>query len=155
MLYKRVLVLLLVCASLISWGYRSVSATPQAKTYTVNSDTSVPDANPGDGICATPGGNCTLHAAIQESNLDGDYSTIKFASKFQTPHTISGCSLPALTEGNTTIDASDRWDNADQRPGVEITCAGEDILDIHSDGNVVLGLFLGGSGSTGVRIYNA
>lgn len=57
------------------------SAEPQVPTYTVNSDTDAADANPGDGVCATAGGNCTLHAAIQEANLDGGASTIPFASQ--------------------------------------------------------------------------
>ena len=98
-----------------------VEALPAAATYTVNSDTDAPDNNPGDGVCATLGGNCTLSAAITEADLDGVSSVIHFASQFQGTHAIPGCSLPQLTEGNTTIDASANWDTAYDRPGVEIT----------------------------------
>lgn len=149
---KRTLTLLILIALLALPVTPPASAGPQAKTYTVNSDTGAADANPGDGVCATAGGNCTLRAAIQEANLDGDYSTINFASQFQGTQAIPGCSLPALTEANTTIDASNRWDVANDRPGVEISGSTCDLLVIQSSGNTVLGIFFGGSGSTGVHI---
>jgi parallel beta-helix repeat protein len=127
-------------------------ALPLVQTYVVNSDTDAPDNNPGDGICATLGGNCTLVAAITEANLDNVSSVINFASKFQGAHAIPGCSLPQLSEGNTTIDASARWDTAYDRPGVEITQLGCSLIKINSSGNTILGLFLGGSASTGVHL---
>jgi parallel beta-helix repeat protein len=133
-------------------GISPVQALPQAATYIVNSDTGVADNIPGDGICATPGGNCTLHAAIQEANLDGVASVINFASKFQGIHAIPGCSLPYLTENNTTIDGSARWDVANDRPGVEITDSACNLLKINSSGNNVYGILLGGGASTGVHI---
>ena len=37
-------------------------------TITVTSTVDQPDAVPGDGVCATAGGACTLRAAIQEAN---------------------------------------------------------------------------------------
>src|SRR5262249_45355762 len=39
-----------------------------AATFVVNSTLDAVDAVPGDGICATAGGVCTLRAAIQEAN---------------------------------------------------------------------------------------
>ncbi len=39
-----------------------------AAGFTVNSTLDAPDANPGDGLCATAAGACTLRAAIQEAN---------------------------------------------------------------------------------------
>jgi CSLREA domain-containing protein len=39
-----------------------------AATFTVNSTADAVDARPGDGICATATGACTLRAAIQETN---------------------------------------------------------------------------------------
>lgn len=48
------------------WG----SATT---TFTVNSTADAVDTNPGDGVCATSAGVCTLRAAVQETNaLTGD-----------------------------------------------------------------------------------
>jgi CSLREA domain-containing protein len=44
-----------------------------AATFTVNSTADTPDANPGDGVCATAAAVCTLRAAIEEANaLLGD-----------------------------------------------------------------------------------
>ena len=34
------------------------------------------DANPGDGICANSGGDCTLRAAVSEANALADHQTI-------------------------------------------------------------------------------
>ncbi|PYM13588.1 MAG: hypothetical protein DMD81_20655, partial [Candidatus Rokuibacteriota bacterium] len=39
-----------------------------AATFTVDSTADAEDANPGDGVCATAAGACTLRAAIQEAN---------------------------------------------------------------------------------------
>src|SRR5262249_43423379 len=44
------------------------SATLSGATFTVNDKADATDAHPGDGICATLTGTCTLRAAIQEAN---------------------------------------------------------------------------------------
>jgi CSLREA domain-containing protein len=43
-------------------------ATAHADTYTVNSTADEVDATPGNGVCASAGGACTLRAAVQEAN---------------------------------------------------------------------------------------
>ncbi len=43
-----------------------ISACSGTQTFTVNDLGDAADANPGDGVCATSGGVCTLRAAIQE-----------------------------------------------------------------------------------------
>jgi CSLREA domain-containing protein len=47
-----------------------------AAGFTVNSTGDGSDANPGNGICATSGGVCTLRAAIQEANALAGADTI-------------------------------------------------------------------------------
>ena len=47
-------------------------------TYVVDSNGDAPDATPGDGICATAGGVCTLRAAIQEANATSGAKNINF-----------------------------------------------------------------------------
>jgi CSLREA domain-containing protein len=42
-----------------------------AATFTVNSAEDINDMNPGDSVCSTAAGTCTLRAAIQESNALG------------------------------------------------------------------------------------
>src|SRR5439155_1434347 len=48
----------------------------RAAGFTVNSPIDAPDANPGDGICATAAGLCSLRAAIQEANATPTADTI-------------------------------------------------------------------------------
>ena len=53
--------------------------THAAATFTVNSPADVVDNNPGNGICDTGGGVCTLRAAIMEANhTPGGGATIYF-----------------------------------------------------------------------------
>ncbi len=40
----------------------------RAASFTVNNRADAPDATPGDGVCATDTGACTLRAAIEETN---------------------------------------------------------------------------------------
>ena len=55
------------------------AAAPQsasATTFTVTSTVDAPDAIPGDGICDDGTGNCTLRAAINESDFSGGANVI-------------------------------------------------------------------------------
>jgi len=126
------------------------SAEPQVPTYTVNSAADAADANPGDGACATAGGNCTLRAAIQEANLDSGASTITFASHVD----INYPSLPALTEGGTLIDGSGQWDTGWDRPGVKVGGGAyhNGLLVIQADSCIVQGIEFSGGQSVGVHI---
>ncbi|NJN01727.1 MAG: DUF11 domain-containing protein [Leptolyngbyaceae cyanobacterium RM1_1_2] len=79
-----------------------------AATFTVNGAGGGADAAPGNGVCATATGVCTLQAAIQEANALAGADNINFAGVT----TISVlATLPAITQqltidgGNTvTID---------------------------------------------------
>jgi CSLREA domain-containing protein len=80
---RRIVTILVLTALLLRLPMSPpTSAEPRASTYVVNSDADTADANPGDGICVTVGGNCTLHAAIEEANLDGSAS-----NGYQLPNT--------------------------------------------------------------------
>ncbi len=91
-----------------------------AATFTVDSTSNAVDSNPGNGVCATAGAVCTLHAAIQEANLNGVSDTIAFSIPLTDPgynagtgvFTISVTSLlPVLTEDGTTIDGTTQTAN--------------------------------------------
>ncbi|MHB1354346.1 MAG: right-handed parallel beta-helix repeat-containing protein [Anaerolineae bacterium] len=58
-------------------GAEIQATTPMTFTVTVDSDE--PDAAPGNGVCATSGGACTLRAAIQEVNARDSGDTIRFS----------------------------------------------------------------------------
>lgn len=92
--------------------------TPCAQlTFTVNTTSDADDANPGDGICdsdtGSSGSQCSLRAAMRESNaIAGDY-TINFAIPTNDPgfdqstgrHTINLTgALPDITNSNLTIN---------------------------------------------------
>jgi len=86
-------------------------------TFTVNTTSDADDVNPGDGNCdsdtATSGSQCSLRAAMRESNaIGGDY-TINFAIPMTDPgfdqstgrHTINLTSaLPDITNSNLIIN---------------------------------------------------
>jgi hypothetical protein len=52
------------------------SLSVQATTFNVNSEVDAVDANPGDGVCATADSDCTLRAAIEETNVLAGADTI-------------------------------------------------------------------------------
>src|SRR5678815_5513873 len=63
---------------LIAIGYYAVvpQSAATVATFAVNSTADVVDAIPGDGICADGSGNCTLRAAIMESDFSGGANVI-------------------------------------------------------------------------------
>jgi CSLREA domain-containing protein len=78
-----------------------------ALTFTVNSTSDVGDKTPGDGICLTSGGVCSLRAAITEANLHAGPDTILFNIPGSGVQTITiGSALPTITDttGGVTID---------------------------------------------------
>ena len=145
-------------------------------TLTVDSTADTTDAHPGDGICATEDGDCTLRAAITEAEwLAGDI-TIAFDLDGPAPVTIRiGSRLPYITKlgGSLTIDGYSQPGSAvntaefgsNAVPGVRIRgngfSAGEVGLFITSGHNLVRGLvlsdlyrgiFVDGPDATGTRI---
>ncbi|MCA9970856.1 MAG: CSLREA domain-containing protein, partial [Anaerolineales bacterium] len=70
---KSVLLLFILALGLLA-GIASDVA--RAAGFTVNSTADAVDALPGDGICATSGGVCTLRAAIQEANATPGADTV-------------------------------------------------------------------------------
>jgi trimeric autotransporter adhesin len=104
---RRALVLLcglamMICALLLL-GLQAAKPAHAATTFTVNSTGDAADENPGNGTCQTaPPGECTLRAAIQESNSFADADTINFAIPGNVSHTISPASdLPLITKPMT------------------------------------------------------
>ena len=148
------LTLLLALALLLGFGAAPLTrAEPRVKTYVVNTKEHHDDAWPGDGYCDHGSLlNCSLRAAVQEANADGVDSIIQFSRRFTETDHIHGCDatgtpfVPALTADRTRIDASDLWDTADDRPGVEMSgdCC---LLTISSRKNIVYGMMFSGTHS--------
>jgi CSLREA domain-containing protein len=105
----------LVAAGLATGAILLLTAlpSPAGAQFTVNDTGDDPDANVGNGVCATIDGKCTLRAAIQELNASGVTSTIQFSIGSGVPVILVGTSflvpgepLPPITRpvtinGNT------------------------------------------------------
>ena len=93
-----------------------------AANYVVDSsfdDQWAHDASPGDFVCADIYGDCTLRAAIEESNAQGGPHTITFSETMTIYIDVSEGALPPLNE-QIKLDASGVWDYGDNEPGVLI-----------------------------------
>ena len=84
----------------------ALAAPVSADDYVVNSVLDSPDGNLGDGVCDDGAGNCTLRAAIEQSNVvTTTADTIYFAIPSAGVHTIHvQSSLPPISS-TVTIDA--------------------------------------------------
>ena len=80
-----------------------VVPTAPSATFIVNSTGIEGDANPGDGLCATAGGECTLNAAIEEANASAGADEIRFALGGGTPSIALEYGLPSITESVTIL----------------------------------------------------
>jgi len=97
-------------AALVPW----VAAMPAnaAGPFTVNSTADTHDANQGDGICADASGNCTLRAAVEETNNDatpGDQIIVPGGTYLISLDTISvqnGQSITGSGSPGPVIDGS-------------------------------------------------
>ncbi|MCI0354526.1 MAG: CSLREA domain-containing protein, partial [Acidobacteria bacterium] len=71
--------------------------------FTVDSTIDEPDANSGDGLCASaPSGECTLRAAIEEANVLPGIDNITFASEITGTIYLTSA-LPGLVESVTIV----------------------------------------------------
>ena len=72
----RILLSAVMAAVMISFPLPARAAGP----FVVNSTNDLPDANPGDGLCAAANDTCTLRAAIMEANALAGPDTITLAA---------------------------------------------------------------------------
>ena len=84
-------------------------AADAATTFDVNvnigAGANLPDATPGDGFCATTAFQCTLRAAIQESNATAGGAPYRI--RFLVPSVPVPTTLPPITRSGTFIDGCD------------------------------------------------
>jgi CSLREA domain-containing protein len=92
--------------------FSALASTPAhaaGPTFTVNSPSDVVDANPGNGICDTGGGVCTLRAAVMEANhTAGGDVTIRFGLTGSVTYllTIPPSGSDDETTGDLNIDVA-------------------------------------------------
>jgi hypothetical protein len=125
----------------------AIVMTASARVYSVNSTGDGEDSNPGDGVCDDGSGNCTLRAALEETNATTDTDTISFNIAGAGPHAITPLSpLPTLGIGAVflTIDGT-------TQPGF----AGTPIIELNGEmvagSPFVSGLSIGNTGIITIR----
>jgi CSLREA domain-containing protein len=99
---RPAIIALLALAALLVVVAASGSRPAYAATFTVDSTADVVDAIPGDGTCATAGGDCTLRAAIQETNALAGADTVNLPSDTYSL-TIPGADEDAAATGDLDI----------------------------------------------------
>ena len=122
-------------------------------TFVVNSSGDTGDKTPGDGICLTSAGTCTLRAAISEANLHAGPDVIDFDIPGSGVQTITiGSALPTVTDttGGLTIDGYSQpgaspntdpiIDNAVIKIQITSTNPNTDGLFVSSSNNLIRGL---------------
>lgn len=125
----------------------AMAAVLAGKTFTVTSTADTPDAVNGDGICADSNGNCTLRAALTESNWNAGHNTINFNLAGTAPVVIqlgnSTMSQLGSTSSSVTIDGY-------SQPGSSVNTAA-------SGTNAVPGVVLRGNGRSATQwlLYGA
>jgi CSLREA domain-containing protein len=100
-------VALFVGLQVLAWVLFSI-ATPgpvEAATFTVNSTLDETDTTPGDGVCLSASGYCTLRAAIQEANALAGPDVIKLQTGLYML-TIAGISENDCATGDLDITDS-------------------------------------------------
>lgn len=81
-MFKKLFILsILSLATFVWFAPTTVRAASQGVTFTVNTIADEPDAKPGDGKCkSAPSKQCTLRAAVMETNALGGTDTIVLPS---------------------------------------------------------------------------
>ena len=88
-----------------------VPVAVNAATFVVDDTTDLVDALPGDGVCATASGTCSLRAAIQEANALAGADTVTLPAGLY-PLTLNGSGENAATTGDLDITDALRIDGA-------------------------------------------
>ncbi len=84
----------------------ATTASAADRTFLVDSLSPVgDDADVGDGICATAAGECTLRAALQESNATGTTDTVTIAPAEDVDASTPGVQASGTIVGHATTSA--------------------------------------------------
>lgn len=121
---------------------------PSLAVFDVNFIGDEPDADLWDGLCITAGAQCTLRAAIEQSNHDGG-GTIVFVALTGVPSIQPESALPYLS-APITIDGTTAGGGLVELDG---SLAGSSWgLDLEADGNVIKGLVINRFSLSGIYV---
>lgn len=79
--------------------FACLSANAHAANFTVNNNGDTSDAAAGNGVCADAAGDCTLRAAVEESNALASDDVINFAAS------LTNATITLTTGNHITINA--------------------------------------------------
>ena len=85
----------------LSLGLVHMLSLSWAATFTVNSTTDGTDAAPGNGVCATAAGVCTLRAAVQEANALAGADTVTFS-----PSLLAGATITLTSAAGGAVNVT-------------------------------------------------
>ncbi|MBI4776485.1 MAG: right-handed parallel beta-helix repeat-containing protein [Deltaproteobacteria bacterium] len=133
--------------------------TARAAGFVVNSDRDdieSSDANLLDGICLDGLGDCTLRAAIEQANANGQADTITFSIAMNIYVSGTMGAFPPITD-SVIVNASSVWDSVNNRPGVMLNGGGGNFNGLQIDGQwcEVYGLHITNFGSSAIYIHSA
>src|SRR5262249_34212649 len=108
-----------------------LAAPVHAVTFVVNSINDAVDAKPGDGVCATKSGACTLRAAMQEANaLTGADAIMVPAGSFLL--TIKGSDEEAAASGDLDITEDLSITGAGDGTTIISGYSSDRVFDVHA-----------------------
>jgi CSLREA domain-containing protein len=131
--------------ALVVWLVVVPATRVQAATFTVNVATDEDDDNPGDGVCHTAGGQCTLRAAIEEADATVAQDVIAIGV---TGPIVLLAGLPPITDNGLVITGSGQQ--------VSLTAPGSAFTISNADGVQINDLVIDGAdiGTIGILANN-
>lgn len=165
--FKIFVTVALIVILAVTMTHNAAAAAPTNGTFTVNSIGDDPDASPGNGLCRTGFGECTLRAAIQEANANIGYYTIAFdiyncpcvlQPKSFYPTIYSHVTIDGYTQPGSAPNTAKRGSNAKIMVTLDGSMAGADAnalrLGYGSDGSTIRGLSMKSFPGSDVEIYS-
>ncbi len=158
--------------SIVALLLMTLAAAPAAypagsMTLTVTSVADAGDANPGDGVCDTGAGVCTLRAAIEEANALAGADTITFnipgsgVQHIMVPSPLPALTAPVTIDGTTQPGAACATANTPPLLKIELDGTGTISttngleLALGSDGSMVKGLVINRFGGNGLAVLSS
>lgn len=134
------------------------AASAQQPVWVVNAIGDRSDTDPGDGVCRTSTGNCSLRAAIEEANANPGSDLIRFnipGSGIKTititdPLTLNdrsgGTTIDGYTQAGASPNTSAQKSNASIMIEITTTASPEAMFLVESAGNTLRGMAIHGNG---------
>ena len=126
-----------VFATLLAALVFAPSQAAHAGTFDVNSTGDAVDLTPGDGMCATMAGTCTLRAAVQEANAKPDADTINLPPGTYTL-SLQGAGEDQAATGDLDILADLMIVRSGAAGDVIISGSGDRVFDVFAPAKVTI-----------------